>query len=87
MVHVVAGPGCITLSFSFADSHRRKKVWLNFGLHGLRSAVQGVIGLCELLLDDPELAGGHRTLVEQARRSGETLLDLVGMVLVSFNHC
>lgn len=35
-----------------------------------------------MLMDDSTLSEGHRSLVGKAIRSGEILLDLVGMVLV-----
>lgn len=50
--------------------------------HEIRTPIAGILGICELLLDDPSLAESHRSLVGKAVRSGEILLDLVGMVLV-----
>jgi signal transduction histidine kinase len=51
--------------------------------HEIRTPIATVIGISELLLDDSTLLDGHRALVEKSLRSGEILLDLVGMVLVS----
>lgn len=42
-----------------------------------------MIGICEVLLDDSSLQEVHRKLVAKSLRSGEILLDIVGMVLVS----
>lgn len=46
-----------------------------------------MIGICEILLDDTSLKESQRGLVEKSLRSGENLLDLVGMVLVSLFSC
>lgn len=54
--------------------------------HEIRTPIATVIGICELLLDDLTLMDSHRALVEKSLRSGEILLDLVGMVLVSTPH-
>lgn len=51
--------------------------------HEIRTPIAGILGICELLENDPSLSDGHRSLVDKAMRSGENLLDLVGMVLVS----
>lgn len=50
--------------------------------HEIRTPIAGILGICELLENDPSLRDGHRSLVDKAMRSGENLLDLVGMVLV-----
>ena len=42
-----------------------------------------MLGVSELLLSDPLLEQHHRSLVAKSYRSGEVLLELVGMVLVS----
>ena len=49
--------------------------------HEIRTPIAGVISIAELLLGDPLLQSEHRLLVSQALRSGEILLELVGMVL------
>jgi signal transduction histidine kinase len=41
-----------------------------------------MIGMAELLLDDTTLAETHRVSISKIMRSGEILLELVGMVLV-----
>lgn len=51
--------------------------------HEVRTPIASLIGIAEILLDDSTLQKNHRVLVEQSLRSGEILLDLVGMVLVS----
>lgn len=43
-----------------------------------------MIGICEVLLDDSSLQEEHRKLVAKSLRSGEILLDIVGMVLVRY---
>ena len=40
-----------------------------------------MLGMAELLLDDPSLSGTHRDSVQKIMRSGEILLDMVGLVL------
>lgn len=47
------------------------------------SALQGMIGMAELLLDETTLADAHRLSIQKIMRSGEILLEMVGMVLVS----
>lgn len=51
--------------------------------HEIRTPIAGIISICELLASDPTLLDDHRSLVDKAMRSGEVLLELVGMVLVS----
>lgn len=41
-----------------------------------------MMGIAEILLGDASLQPDHRLLVQNSLRSGEILLDLVGMVLV-----
>lgn len=41
-----------------------------------------MLGILELLDTDPSLEEAHRSLVGKAIRSGELLLDIIGMVLV-----
>jgi signal transduction histidine kinase len=50
--------------------------------HEIRTPIAAVIEICELLLDDSTLMEGHRSLVEKSLRSGQILLELIGMVLV-----
>ncbi len=49
--------------------------------HEIRTPVAGIISIAELLLADVSLQPEHQVLVSQALRSGEILLELVGMVL------
>ncbi|ORY59038.1 hypothetical protein BCR35DRAFT_201665 [Leucosporidium creatinivorum] len=49
--------------------------------HEIRTPIAGVINMAELLLDDTTLAEVHRTSIGKIMRSGEILLEMVGMVL------
>ncbi|KAI5477507.1 histidine kinase [Pseudohyphozyma bogoriensis] len=63
------------------EASRLKTEFVTNISHETRTPIAGMIGICELLLDEPTLAQAHRDLVEKCLRSGEILLDLVGMVL------
>lgn len=54
--------------------------------HELRTPTAQILGVLELVLADKEnpLLADHRSLLEQAIRSGDALLELIGAVLVSF---
>ncbi|KAK4048495.1 hypothetical protein OIO90_005826 [Microbotryomycetes sp. JL221] len=49
--------------------------------HEIRTPIAGMIGMAELLLDETTLAEPHRQAVSKIMRSGEILLEMVGMVL------
>ncbi|GAA5959744.1 hypothetical protein JCM3765_000088 [Sporobolomyces pararoseus] len=51
--------------------------------HELRTPTAQILGVLELVLGDKEnpLQGDHRSLLEQAIRSGDALLELIGAVL------
>ncbi|KAK4049787.1 hypothetical protein OIV83_003843 [Microbotryomycetes sp. JL201] len=49
--------------------------------HEIRTPIAGMIGMAELLLDETTLAESHRQAVSKIMRSGEILLEMVGMVL------
>ena len=49
--------------------------------HEIRTPIAGVINMAELLLDDSTLAEAHRVSIGKIMRSGEILLEMVGMVL------
>ncbi|KAG9021496.1 hypothetical protein FRB95_002039 [Tulasnella sp. JGI-2019a] len=51
--------------------------------HEIRTPIAHMIGISELLLADPALNKSQHRLVEKCLHSGEILLELVGMVLVS----
>lgn len=51
--------------------------------HEIRTPIAAMLGIGELLLDDSSLRDDQRQLLEKSLRSGEILLELVGMVLVS----
>lgn len=71
------------LSFPSTDGRLLRTEFVTNISHEIRTPIATVIGICELLLDDPTLMDSHRSLVEKSLRSGQILLDLVGMVLVS----
>jgi signal transduction histidine kinase len=50
--------------------------------HEIRTPITCIIGIAELLLGDDTLTKEQRRLVSTALQSSQTLLDLVGMVLV-----
>lgn len=50
--------------------------------HEIRTPIASVLGIMELLLQDDGLTSAQRDLVEKAAQSGETLLNLIGDVLV-----
>jgi len=54
--------------------------------HELRTPTAQILGVLELVLADTNnpLLADHRSLLEQAIRSGDALLELIGAVLVSF---
>jgi len=63
------------------EASRLKTEYFTHISHEIRTPVAGIISIAELLLGDDSLGDDHRALVGQALRSGEALLDLVGMVL------
>ncbi len=63
------------------EASRLKTEYFTHISHETRTPVAGIISIAELLLSDPTLQDEHRTLVGQVLRSGEVLLELVGMVL------
>lgn len=63
------------------EASRLKTEYFTHISHETRTPVAGIISIAELLLSDPSLQDEHRLLVSQALRSGEILLELVGMVL------
>ncbi len=63
------------------EASRLKTEYFTHISHETRTPVAGIISIAELLLADDTLQDEHRLLVSQALRSGEILLELVGMVL------
>ncbi|KAK4050714.1 hypothetical protein OIO90_004936 [Microbotryomycetes sp. JL221] len=63
------------------EASRLKTSFLQLLSHELRSPISGVVGICELLLDDQALAPAHRSLVSNCMRLGEVQLELVNAVL------
>ncbi|KAL8283876.1 hypothetical protein RQP46_005308 [Phenoliferia psychrophenolica] len=49
--------------------------------HEVRTPIAGMIGIAELLLDETDIPKVHRTQIGKIVRSGEILLEMVGMVL------
>ncbi len=63
------------------EASRLKTEYFTHISHEIRTPLAGIMSIAELLLGDDNLGPEHRILVGQALRSGEALLDLVGMVL------
>ncbi|KAM0790862.1 hypothetical protein ACM66B_004703 [Microbotryomycetes sp. NB124-2] len=63
------------------EASRLKTSFLQLLSHEIRSPIAGMIGICELLLDDTSLSGAHRSLVSKCLRMGEIQLELVNAVL------
>ncbi|KDE04642.1 hypothetical protein MVLG_04941 [Microbotryum lychnidis-dioicae p1A1 Lamole] len=63
------------------EASRLKTEFVANTSHETRTPVAGIIGLAELLLDDPTLPEQHRSSVAKIMRSGEILLEMIGMVL------
>ena len=63
------------------EASRMKTEYFTHISHEIRTPLAGIISAAELLLADPLLESEQRLLVSQALRSGEILLELVGMVL------
>ncbi|TKA52049.1 hypothetical protein B0A53_04709 [Rhodotorula sp. CCFEE 5036] len=64
------------------EANRLKTQFLTTITHEIRTPIAGILGICELLLDDSSrLSEDQRSLVQQAVRSAETLLELIGAVL------
>lgn len=64
------------------EANRLKTQFLTTITHEIRTPIAGILGICELLLGGAEqLTDDQRNLVEQAVRSADTLLELIGAVL------
>lgn len=55
----------------------------DFIVNAQRTPIAGMIGMAELLLEDKRLTEEHRDCASKILRSGEILLEMVGLVLVS----
>lgn len=64
------------------EASRLKTQFLTTITHEIRTPIAGILGICELLLgDSSRLSDDQRSLVQQAVRSADTLLELIGAVL------
>ncbi|KAK4050857.1 hypothetical protein OIV83_003279 [Microbotryomycetes sp. JL201] len=63
------------------EASRLKTTFLQLLSHEIRSPIAGMIGICELLLEDASLSEAHRSLVSKCLRLGEIQLELVNAVL------
>lgn len=63
------------------EASRLKTEYFTHISHETRTPVAGIISIAELLLADQTIGEEPRKLVGQVLRSGEVLLELVGMVL------
>lgn len=66
------------------EASRLKTAFVTNISHEIRTPIAVMIGIAELLLVDPSLGEGARELAGKCLKSGEMLLELVGMVLVSY---
>ncbi|MGN6545792.1 MAG: response regulator [Aureliella sp.] len=62
------------------DANRAKSIFLTSMSHELRTPLTAVLGLAELLLDDPG-AGDARQMLEMIRANGQHLADLLNDIL------
>lgn len=67
------------------EASRLKSDFVTNISHEIRTPIAGMIGMAELLLDETTLAESHRVGISKIMRSGEILLEMVGMVLVRFS--
>ncbi|KAG8980900.1 hypothetical protein FRB94_010170 [Tulasnella sp. JGI-2019a] len=63
------------------EASRLKTAFVTNISHEIRTPIASMIGIAELLLGEQDLSLAQRELVEKSLRTGELLLDLVGMVL------
>lgn len=64
------------------EANRLKTQFLTTITHEIRTPIAGILGICELLLgESSRLSEDQRSLVQQAVRSADTLLELIGAVL------
>lgn len=64
------------------EANRLKTQFLTTITHEIRTPIAGILGICEILLGDSgRLSEDQRSLIEQAVRSADTLLELIGAVL------
>lgn len=62
------------------DANRAKSIFLTSMSHELRTPLTAVLGLAELLLDEPN-AGDARQMLEMIRTNGQHLADLLNDIL------
>lgn len=63
------------------DALRSKQVFLSTMSHELRTPMNVIIGLGQLLLDDPEIRADHREQIDDIVKAGGHLLSLINDVL------
>ncbi|GAA5993530.1 hypothetical protein JCM10908_000635 [Rhodotorula pacifica] len=64
------------------EANRLKTQFLTTITHEIRTPIAGILGICEILLgDSSRLNDDQRSLIQQAVRSADTLLELIGAVL------
>lgn len=66
------------------EASRVKTVFVSNMSHEIRTPVAGILGLAELLVEDPTLQAEHREIVTKIQRAGEILLELIGLVSLTF---
>lgn len=63
------------------EASRLKSDYLMATSHEIRTPIAGMIGMAELLLSESNLTDSNRVAIGKILRSGEILLEMVGMVL------
>ncbi|KAI5480082.1 histidine kinase [Pseudohyphozyma bogoriensis] len=63
------------------EASRQKTEFITGVSHELRTPLSGMMGICELLLEDKSLSPTNQQLIQEAVKAGENLLELIGNVL------
>jgi len=66
---------------ALSDALRSRQVFLSTMSHELRTPMNVIIGLGQLLIDDPDLRADHRDQIDDIVRAGGHLLSLINDVL------
>jgi len=63
------------------STNKAKSEFLAMMSHEIRTPMNGIIGMTDLLLDGDNLSDTQRSYLEVVRKSGETLLNIIGEIL------